>query len=374
MVKQNSIKSIEGTRRVAEDLWVSIPGIFEGKLIQYESVWAPYSAQYFLEQMAKNRIFELMAGKSGVDLGSASGLLGLAVKAQGAGFIIFLDNQPDAVRNADENASARHLKRGIDEDYMSIQSDTLDALKEMNIKVHFIMGNLPMNPKAKNVHDDNPRMQVNGNGDEWGDGNYVLLRTIRESKEVLEDDGFILVNASSRQGIAETIAELNMNYPGAWNFVNYDEQGQPGHDEELNLAYHGPFINHWISRSKDDLVEQDPNVFFRVFHKDPEGNPFLVTQGKMLEERGGKRISVSAVKTIFYRDGKKYIHVKNGSEYLMCLTDDEPIELTDEWRRKIPVAAANEPYYHRYYMIMATNRVEEEEEGGVLVHDNDQVA
>ena len=158
---------------------VRIENVFDGHLMQFQTVWGPYSAKYLLQQLLQAGLADKIKGKTVIDMGCGIGILGISAAMMGAKFVLFVDNHAPAVANADLNAQLLGLKKG--ENYDVLQSDVFSNFKE-GFKADIIIANVPMNPYMPGIHEDDPAKRSNQNGDPGGDGNQVLLTIIENAK------------------------------------------------------------------------------------------------------------------------------------------------------------------------------------------------
>lgn len=302
------------------------------------NVWSPHSAPTLLRTLEESGIVEQVKGKNIIDVGTGSGILGIALKKLGAQYVLMLDKNPHAVGLAELNSKWNGLKEDVD--FNVGLSDCLNEIDE-GYKADIIIGNLPMQPLMPGIHDNNLAYKWNQNGNE---GRDVLDRVISQARQHLTPGGLLIVTASSRQGEHQTFSMFRRYFGQNWQVINSDDTGF-GIEEELDEDYHGPFIMHWVGKTMFDNQ-------IRVYEKDENGNPYI-----------HNRISAEKlIKFVTLEDkfGKRMIQVRENEDGIKCykLTDDEPIFDPDIDLTLLPSIKPEDmgKWFHRYMVICAVNQ------------------
>lgn len=229
-----------------------------------ETVWAPHSAPYIIQEVIRSEEYLSFKNNSVVDLGCGTGILGIAALLMGATHVYFLDNNPSALLNTEINLRFN----GISPDrYTIIHSDVLSSLPQDN-KYDVVIGNLPMNPEGVKIK--NAAFRSNQNGD----GRYVQSKLIEQAPKFLNPGGKIIFSASSRQNLVETISDLEDLFgKNSWRIINQSQYNNSvpyflGMNEALSMDYHGPYIDKWDGQTINDGI-------VRIFFEDEFGRPYF---------------------------------------------------------------------------------------------------
>ncbi len=119
------------------------------------------------------------AGKSVIDMGTGSGILGIVMALDGAGNVVCADVSPEATANARANVETYSLKNQVS----IVQSDLFSALK--GIRADVIVFNHPYFPGAP-IADQKISIAMMDSGD-------LLQRFLKEAKDHLNPDGIIIM-------------------------------------------------------------------------------------------------------------------------------------------------------------------------------------
>jgi HemK-related putative methylase len=145
-----------------------------------------------------------------IDVGTGSGILGLvAASLMKKGRVIFSDMNEDALRVAAKNFDLNRKKLGANAEF--IKSDLFSEIPE-GMKFNMIIFNAPYlkNEKKDEEMEHNP----------WSGGERGIelsVRFLSEAREHLEDQGIIILNASSfgdLEGLAKDIENMGLGIVG----------------------------------------------------------------------------------------------------------------------------------------------------------------
>ncbi len=311
-----------------------------------KKVWSPFSAPRYLQQIYEQDLHKEFAGARVLDVGSGSGILGIAAAKWGAEHVTMIDNNPEAVRMSMINAK----QNGIDANRITLlESNVFDALSKGK-KFDVIIGNLPMNPALPGVHARNPAFESNSNGTF---GRDVLDRVILDANKFLSENGLLIVSASSRQNLPRTVKGLNENF-GSGNYGVLNATAESpfiiGEPEKLVEEYHGPFVMTWITLS---LLQYIP----LIYKLDKNANPYISwTDDNKIIELGyaPDPVTGSYILVYIYRNGEgpKVYEVENAD--LAGIRDDiDPTILSSQQN-------LDSPYYHTNALIAVRNSQREE--------------
>ena len=263
------IEIIDSKDNVDSLRFYSIPGGHQIELfMNNNNVWSPYSAPNLFSALEKQGLLNIFQEADVLDIGSGTGILGIAAKKLGANRVDLVDNNIEAVALSQVNARLNGLAQGID--FRAIPSDVYDEIP-VGTKYDVIIGNLPMNPTIPGVSIVNPAYRSNQNSDDLG--REVLDEVISNAREYLNPGGSLIVTASSRQNFEITRIKMRRSFGeenSGWRVLNGsgDNDALPGEHQPLspNWQYYEPFINHWQTLSS--LYHT-----FTVYRLDQNGNP-----------------------------------------------------------------------------------------------------
>ncbi len=293
-------------------------------------VWAPYSAKEMMNFLIEYGYLEDLEGKSTLDLGTGSGIIGILCALLGAKEITLSDYSASAVMLAQKNAEDNGIQA------FCIQSDRFLQFK--NRQFDFIISNPPVQPW---LFTDIENLEDRINGAAWNeagvDGRLVLDALIEEGAEHLTKNGVIITSSSSRHGHRKTERMLNQ-YWGEENWtVIY------GMEHLIDPDYHQPYMDTW-------LRYQDKDCDLRVYQKEASGRKFATHTDK-----DGYTYIITSLKP----DGfEEEIPVK-------CMKTEEGWTILDEYNQtithvgpddeNIPKKPLDENWYYMYYLIKISN-------------------
>lgn len=134
-----------------------------------------------------------MRGKTAVDLGTGSGILGIVAKLQGAALVYALDINPEAIEIALENAARNHVHDGFKP---LPTGSTILPLPE-GIAVDYIICNPAQLPMRTSDKANDPFFA----GD---DGREMIEALVREVPTWLAEDGRLLMTHNSLSDLPST--------------------------------------------------------------------------------------------------------------------------------------------------------------------------
>lgn len=207
-------------------------------------VWAPYSATYLLHVLSSDHSDILKASKELLDMGSGTGILGIAIHKLSNGKVVMVDNNAAARRNSASNARLNKMEK--DKDFEVVNSDTFSNLEGR--KFDLIVGNLPMNPTLEGVVIQDKAARSNQTPDQYG--RSVVESFVRNVSAHLNEGGHVFFSTSSRQIYPVTEILLNRYFPNSWEIVNRSDPSfrfleGAHHRVDIKDPYYQPFLQHW---------------------------------------------------------------------------------------------------------------------------------
>ncbi|MEI7579131.1 MAG: class I SAM-dependent methyltransferase [bacterium] len=312
-----------------------IPTIQGGILLEHrDGVWDPYSAGYFLNILQENRVFDRLQGTSLLDMGSGSGILGIAGLKRGARFVTMSDLSADAVALSSRNASLNGYQEG--DHFEAVQSD---AFVNISGRYNYIISNPPVQPELP-VHQDHPAYKTNESG---RNGRMVLDRLITEGRNHLQPQGQMIISSSSRHGHRLTIEMMDDNWgQGNWGVINSDVYGI-GKEEQIITEYHGPYMAFWIGSQMQDMD-------FRVYQKDEQGLPIC--------EASSPDGHIVKLVTVPFPEGNKTVKLDIVSGQVLRAVEwversEKEVKLPDGF--VVPNTDTDKNWYYKYYILEANN-------------------
>lgn len=134
-----------------------------------------------------------MLGKTAVDLGTGSGVLGIVAKLQGAALVYVLDINSEAIEIALENAE----RNGVREGFESLPTGSTMLPLPTGIRVDYIICNPAQLPMRKSEKADDPFYA----GD---DGREMIESLVREAPKWLAPAGRLLMTHNSLSDLPAT--------------------------------------------------------------------------------------------------------------------------------------------------------------------------
>lgn len=301
----------------------NLPEDIQLTLEDEEHVWGPYSAFYFIDVLHRERILSNLQDNVILDLGTGSGILGIAALRYGAKHVTMVDQNDYAVQLAQVNTQSNFNG----DNYDVINSDVFDDVKE---KFDLIISNPPVQPEIPGIHTDNPAAKSNQAG---SNGRYVLDRLLLEGSDHLKTGGKLIFSCSSRHGHRQTQKLLQEKW-GEWRMLDSDTNGK---EEIIDDDYHGPYMDYW-------LKEQAKDMDIRVYQKDKNGREVAITD----DENGNETIifvnTEGNTQRIIIKDGA----IESNEVYINGQTislEEENVQLPD---------ITDNTWYYRFYLIEAT--------------------
>lgn len=301
-----------------------------GKTIQIQSepnVWAPYSASEMMNFLGKYGYLEEVAERHVLDLGTGSGLVGIACALMGAKSITLTDYSAPAVKLAVQNATLNGTKAE------GLQSDRFEAL--LNRQFDLIISNPPVQPWlfTDTEHPEN-RLDAASWNEAGKDGRLVLDALIREGYNHLNSQGIMIISCSSRHGHRFTKELLNMHWGKNWRRIYEAEHA-------IDESYHAPYVPTWLALQRADLD-------LRIYQKDDKGRKFARYRSGSAQEQILMKLDLQgdSIPVIMEKQAERGVYeVRNQTgKVLMEIPEGDAC---------LPNQAIDEHWYYKYYLIQA---------------------
>ncbi|MDX2306544.1 MAG: methyltransferase [Microscillaceae bacterium] len=292
-------------------------------LYQDPDVWLPYSATEMLNFLIQNNYLSSLKDNSVLDLGTGSGIIGIACEMLGATNVILGDYCAAAVVSAEQNAQLNRLHaKGVQSDrFASFSGQAFDL----------IISNPPVQPWlfTDTSHREN-RLSTSAWNEAGYDGRLVLDALICESKNLLSHQGQVITSCSSRHGHRQTLALLEQYWANQWEEIFVSEH-------IIDPNYHKPYMNIWLKLQDEDLD-------LRVYQKDGEGRKYAFQKDNkrafyLLTEW---EIAGDLIPVKIYKELDSYRIFNQNKEKILDLTEED---------YHFPELSLAQPWYYTYHLL-----------------------
>ncbi|WP_051296355.1 methyltransferase [Eisenibacter elegans] len=292
------------------------------------SVWQPYSATEMLNFLYTHQYLDHLGGKTVLDMGTGTGIIGIACALLGAKQITLTDYCQPAVQIAKVNARLNGFK-----DAESIQSDRFQALEGKTFDL--IISNPPVQPWLfTDLDNEQERISSAAWNEAGADGRLVLDALIQEAQQYLNIGGKMITSCSSRHGHRRTIELFNKHWGLEWTHIYTYEHA-------IDPSYHQPYMDTW-------LFLQEMDLDLRVYQKDANGRKFATQK-----DFDGYSFIITTVVIEGEEVAVKFMQTEDG--WAMLDADNQLIRLCPPNDPDLPGAPIDQHWYYLYYLIEATN-------------------